>query len=346
MYRKKPAQFTATEINQHLNGKLIGKESEIVTGISPFEAPETGTITFCTEYREERVKEKLASNPFSILITKEDSKPGDLKNKITLILVKDPYQAVISLISLFYEKITFDHTIDPSSKIDPSCKIDQEVHIGPFCYIGPNVTIGKGSVLHSNVTLYEGVSVGENCLLHSGATLREFVQIGSNSIIQNGAVIGADGFGYVPDPKIGLMPVPQVGTVVLEDRVDLGAQACIDRATLGFTHVKAGTKLDNMVQVGHNCQIGSNSLLCALTGVGGSARIGNQVVLGGKSGVADHLKIVDGVRVGGAAGVVTNLLEKSDYMGYPAVKASEWRRQSIALKKLPALLKKVRKLIP
>jgi len=344
MLRKKDVEFTVAELNRHINGSLVGDGARTVTGISPFEAPEAHSISFCSEYRESSVREALSKAPLSALILKEGSKIEVISQEVSIILVKDPFASVQKLIPLYFDRISFDHSIHPSSVIDDTATIEPEVHIGPFCYVGPNAHVGKGSILHSNVTLYEGSSVGERSFLHSGVTLREFVKIGSDCVIHNGAVIGADGFGYYPDSNLGLAAVPQVGDVVLGDRVDIGAQSCVDRATLGTTRLGRGTKLDNLVQVGHNCQIGENSLLCALTGVGGSSKIGNQVTLGGNSGVADHIQIVDGVRVGGGAGVTSNLLEKGDYMGYPAVKASDWRRQFVSLKKLPNLIKKIRKL--
>jgi len=344
MFRRKNVEYTVAELNQHIDGSLVGDGARTVSGISPFETPEANSISFCSEYRESSVREALAKASLSALILKEGSSIDVISQKVPVILVKDPFASVQKLVPLYFERINFEHSIHPSAVIDDTATIAPEVHIGPFCFIGPNAQIGKGSILHSNVTLYEGASVGERSFLHSGVTLREFVKIGSDCVIHNGAVIGADGFGYYPDPTHGLAAVPQVGDVVLGDRVDIGAQSCVDRATLGTTSLGRGTKLDNLVQVGHNTQIGENSLLCALTGVGGSSKIGNQVTLGGNSGVADHIKIVDGVRVGGGGGVTSNLLEKGDYMGYPAVKASDWRRQFVSLKKLPNLIKKIRKL--
>ena len=164
--------------------------------------------------------------------------------------------------------------------------------------------------------------------------IREDCIVGSDTVIQNGAVIGADGFGYVPDKELGLAPVPQVGVVVLSDRVDVGANACIDRATLGTTLVGLGTKIDNLVQVGHNTKIGKFAILCGQTGVAGSCDIGNQVVLGGAVGVADHIQIVDGCRIAGKSVVFGNLTEKNDYAGYPARPAGEWRRSMAIVSKL------------
>ena len=179
-------------------------------------------------------------------------------------------------------------------------------------------------------------------MVHSGACIREGCEIGDYGIIQNGAVVGSEGFGYVPDLELGLRHVPQTGNVKLEARVDIGANTCIDRGTAGDTHIHLGSKLDNLVQVGHNVSIGSHSILCGQVGIAGSVNIGEQVVLGGNSGVADHVDIVSGVRVAAKSGVIADIDEKGDYIGFPAQKASTWRRQLVNLKNLPKILKELK----
>jgi len=178
-------------------------------------------------------------------------------------------------------------------------------------------------------------------LIHARVVLREDIEISDGVILQPGAVIGADGFGYIADPKRGLVTVPQIGTVILDAAVEVGANSCIDRATLGRTLIGQGTKLDNLVQVAHNSRIGSYSLLCAQVGIAGSSTIGNNVVLGGHSGVGDHVKIVDNVRVAAKAGVIQDISKPGDYGGYPAVPAREWRRMVGALVRLPDRLRKL-----
>jgi len=199
-------------------------------------------------------------------------------------------------------------------------------------------------VIHPHVTVYPGVRVGARSVLHAGVVIREDCIIGEDNVLQPGAVIGADGFGYIPDPTFGLRPVPQVGHVVLAERVEVGANSCIDRATLGVTAVDTGTKIDNHVQVGHNTKIGKNSILCGMVGIAGSAHIGSNVTLAGYVGVGDHVSIVDNVRVGAKGGVSSDIREPGDWCGYPVVKGHRWRMQCAALEQLPELMRDFKKL--
>ena len=210
--------------------------------------------------------------------------------------------------------------------------------------IGAEVQIGNNVTIHPHVVIYPGTIIEDDCIIHSGAIIREYCHLKKGCVIQNGAVIGSDGFGYVPDPALGLRAVPQVGRAVLGPLVDVGANSCIDRGALGDTSISLGTKVDNLVQVGHNVSIGEHTIVCGQSGIAGSTRIGARCVLGGSTGVGDHLNIPDDCRFGGNSGVITAIDEPGDYMGHPAIPAQQWRRQGVAVKKLPGLLKDVRSL--
>jgi UDP-3-O-[3-hydroxymyristoyl] glucosamine N-acyltransferase len=227
--------------------------------------------------------------------------------------------------------------------VHPSAKIGSGVSIGEFAVVGPLTEIGDNVVIHPHVVLYPGVKIGPRSIIHSHAAIREDSVLGAETVIQNGAVIGADGFGYVPDAKLGLVGVPQLGTVNLGDRVEVGANSAIDRATLGTTTIGLGTKIDNLVQIGHNTRIGRFSILCGQVGIAGSCEIGNQVVIGGQAGVGDHLKIADGIRVGAKSGVVSDLTEKGDYLGFPPLPAQVARRVFAILPQLPDLFRKLKR---
>ena len=190
------------------------------------------------------------------------------------------------------------------------------------------------SVIHPHVTIYPRVRLGQGCVVHAGAVLREDVTLGDHCVIQNGAVIGADGFGYIPDQAGNLHAVPQVGAAKLGNEVHIGANSCVDRGTLGNTTVGDWTKIDNLVQTGHNVSLGQNCIVCGQTGIAGSVSIGNRVVLGGGCGVQDHVSIADGCRFAGHSGVIGDITERGDYAGMPALPARQWRRLVAQLRRM------------
>jgi UDP-3-O-[3-hydroxymyristoyl] glucosamine N-acyltransferase len=261
---------------------------------------------------------------------------------VTLLAVSDPYKAFISLISNFYTPIVLKDGIHPTAIIAETATIAPNCHIGPYCIVGDHAIIESNCSLHSHVVIYEGAKIRSGTVLHSGVTVREFCDIGSGSIIQNGAVIGGDGFGYLPDNKVGLVAVSQIGTVVLEGSNDIGANTCIDRATLGTTKIGIGTKIDNLAQIGHNNHIGHNTIICGASAIAGSCNIGSEVVIGGQVGIADHITIANKVRVAGGSGVTHSLTEAGDYAGYPVIPAYKWKRIVTLLSRLPEFIRELR----
>jgi len=328
-------------------GKLIGDADCSVTGLCPLDAPEEGAIAFTRRAGLKHIQPVLADGKVAGLIcpAKAESAAAKLE-KGNLILVTDPLAAVLKLIPLFFDPPPVPAPgISPKAEVSPGAELGADVYIGPFSVIGDRARIGDGAVIHPHVVIYPGAVIGPRSVIHSGAVVREDCVLGPETILQNGAVIGADGFGYIPDPELGLRPVPQVGNVILRDRVEVGANSCVDRATLGTTLVDVGTKLDNLVQIGHNVKIGKFSILCGQVGVSGSARIGNQVVLAGNVGVADHVMIVDGARIGAKAGVSEDILEPGDWAGYPACRAHRWRMQRAVISKLPEMYRELQELL-
>ena len=237
------------------------------------------------------------------------------------------------MVDQFFPIENLPSSIHPQSIIEQSAQIASDVHVGPFSYIGENTKIGTGSVIHPHVCIYSNVSIGEGVEIHSGAIIREGVIIDDRCVIQNSAVIGAEGFGYYQDLD-GLKPIPQVGTVHLSQNVDIGANTCVDRATLGLTELGPGVKVDNLVQIGHNVKIGSHSIVCGQSGIAGSSIIGRGVILGGGTGIADHAEIEDGSRFAARSAALTGKFKKGDYAGYPAISVSLWRRMNGLLMKL------------
>jgi UDP-3-O-[3-hydroxymyristoyl] glucosamine N-acyltransferase len=329
-----PEGYSVQELVSAVNGTLRGDSTQRVRGISAASAPVSGTLTFLRKGSRPEIDRLATAGIAAVLLPTKGLQEFVTDGPLAGLFVEQPQAAFIALIPKFFQSYSTAAGISPKADVAPSAQIDPTASIGAFAVIGEGVVVKAGVVIHPHVVLYPGVTIGARTVIHSGAVVREDCTIGDNSVIQNGAVIGGDGFGYIPVPGQGLVLVPQVGSVVLGSRVDVGANTCIDRGAIGSTTIGTGTKIDNLVQVGHNTTIGSHSILCGQVGVAGSALIGNRVTLGGSSGVADHVTIVDDVRCAGWTGVAQDLTKKGDYAGFPAVPASEWRREVATIRKL------------
>ena len=326
------------DIAKILDGRLNGSPDIDITGVAEIKRAVNGDITFVSK---KKYLPELKHSKASAVILQEGLDEEGLIEKSSVI-VKNPYLSLISLLKLFYpvqdnskgispqsliktKNIGRDVTIHPFVCIEDNVEIGDKVIIYPFTYIGRDSRIAEGSIVHSNVSIYHNVIVGKNVIIHSGA------------------VLGSDGFGFVKDDNGVYQKIPQVGNVIIEDDVEIGANVCIDRATLGSTIIKKGVKIDNLVQIAHNVTIGDNTVIAGQTGVSGSCTIGKNVVMGGQVGLADHLNIGDRVILGGKAGV-TGDIEAGVYSGIPAIEHNQWKRIQAGLIKLPELIKKVREL--
>jgi UDP-3-O-[3-hydroxymyristoyl] glucosamine N-acyltransferase len=323
-----------SEIARVVNGVVHGDATTPISSLCSFDTPTPHAITFSRVASSPQLTKVLADLRCGAVIVDHRAVSPATPLAMPLIAVTDPVLAMTKVVPLFFEGAERTQGISPKADVDPGAKIGARVTIGAFSSIGPRVVIEDDVVIHPHVVLYPGVHIGARTVLHSGAIIREECVVGADSLVQNGAVVGADGFGYTPDPTLGLAPVPQVGTVVLGDRVDIGANSCIDRATFGETKIGLGTKIDNLVQVGHNTVIGRHSILCGQVGIAGSSVIGDQVVLAGSAGVADHISIASGARFASRSGVVRDITSKGDYAGYPAVPVRQWNRALAALLRL------------
>ena len=312
--------------------ELRGSSSIKVLGICPAEEPKAGHLCFLRERDGGRSADALRDAGVAAVIVPPSiaGKYGDLP----VLVAPDPVLVFAKLLAFLHPAKRPQPGINPLAQIHPSARIGQDVTIGPGCIIDEGAQIDDGCILLGNVHIYEHAHVGAGSYLHSGVTIRERCIVGRNCLMHNGAVIGADGFGFVADPQIGMRKVPQVGIVRIGDNVEIGANACVDRATIGETVIGSSTKLDNLVQVGHNVQIGNFTLLCASCKIGGSCKLGNGVVIGGGVGMADHCVIADGVRVAGMSGLTNSILVKGDYGGIPAVPARQWFRQAAIIGRL------------
>jgi UDP-3-O-[3-hydroxymyristoyl] glucosamine N-acyltransferase len=326
-------RMTLGEIARMVGGRLVGEDRPI-TGVRPLEeaGPEDLSFLANPKYRA-RLEDCRAGG---ILVT-----PDVSSSRLSLVRVDRPYVALARVMPLFYPPRRPPAGIDPKSDLAADCQLGREVSVGPFVVAGPGCRIGDRTVLMAGVSLGPEVRLGADCLIYPSVSILERCEVGSRVIIHAGAVVGSDGFGFAEENGAHLK-IPQVGNVVIEDDVEIGANVTLDRATFGSTRIRAGTKIDNLVQIGHNCDVGENSLLVAQVGLSGSVRVGRGVIFAGQSGSVGHVHIGDGSRVGAKSAVTTNLPEGSFVIGHPARDHREWKKAQAGLNRLPELRARVR----
>ncbi len=318
-----------------LGGVLDGDDIEI-TGFCTPENQESGSI--CIISAKQYIKYAKDGVASAYIITDglniETDKP--------LVIVKDARPALVKILSYIYPAETINQYISKYAAIDESAVIVEPCHIDNFVSIGKNVTIGKNTKIYPNVIIGDNVSIGENCIIYGNVTLYENITIGNNVIIHAGAVIGADGFGFIPGENP--TKIPQKGTVIIHDFVEIGANVCIDRATIGSTEIGFGTKLDNLVMVGHNTHIGKACLIASQVGFSGSIKAGDYIVAGGQVGFADHITIATGSMFGGQSGVPSDINKKGSYLGSPCMEFGKFAKSHAVFQELPQLKRRVRDL--
>jgi len=286
--------------------------------------------------------------------------PADIENlpARNQIVVSRPRLVLAKLTQLFERPVHVAPGVHPWAAIDPTASIGQNVRIGPFCWVGPNSRIGHGCRLVSNVSVGAEVSVGDHTLLHAGVRIGDRCEIGSRVILQPNVTIGGDGFAFVtPEPgsvesvrKTGevrsfnteIIRINSLGNVIIEDDVEIGAGTCIDRGTLGETRIGRGSKLDNLIQVGHNVMIGGNCLIVSQVGLGGSSKVGNRVVIGGQSGLPDHVSVGDDAVIHARSGIVSHVPERAAMIGIPALPLREFMQREVKMRRLPNLIKELK----
>jgi len=325
------------EIADALGCALRGDGEIEIEALAPIESAGPGDLSFIANPRYERY---LASARASALILATSAPETSLASLRT----DDPYLAFARALRLFHRPPPAPPGIHPTAVVAADASIGENCSIGPHVVIGAGVAIGRDARLAAHVVIYPNVTIGDRFEAHAQVTIREGVVIGSDVILHAGAVIGSDGFGYVPTSAGGIEKLAQLGNVVIEDGVEVGANATVDRATIGSTVLRSGVKLDNLVMVAHGCEIGANSVLAAQAGVSGSTRLGAWVRVGGQAGFAGHIHVGDGAQVAAQAGVANDLAAGATVGGSPAIDIRLWRRVSAALLRLPELLRRVRRL--
>lgn len=329
---------TVSELAQKIQGKVIGDGETVISGITSVEEPLAGHITFLEDPRRLAA---LEATPIACLIVPKQVQAS----RKPLIQVDHPKLAWAQLLNLFFPAPKFPGSISDKAFVSPSARLGAGVTVEAFAYVGDGVEIGAGSVIRASSYLDRGVKIGEKTVIHPHVTIYANCLVGSHCVIHAGSVIGADGFGYVATPA-GQVKVPQVGNVVLEDEVEVGACTTIDRATIGSTRIGRGVKIDNLCQIAHNVTIGPNTVISAQTGISGSSKIGAFVTMGGRVGLADHVEIGDQAILGAQSGVPTGkkVPPKQIWIGAPARQYAEARKQVAAQWRAAEMLEEIRKL--
>ncbi len=326
--------FSAAEVAQYLQGRVIGDPATLLEGFAPAERARPGDLTFAeNEAFFARAEQSAAS---AIIV----SGPFRSERK-TLIQVADARVAFAKALTLFFPEHRPEPGVHPTAVIAPGATVDPSAHIGPYCVVGERTQIGPRCVLHASVFVGEDCRLGEEVILFPHVTLYARTEVGNRVRIHAGAVIGADGFGYVLDNGVH-RKVPQVGNVIIGDDVEIGANTTVDRGALGPTRIGRGTKIDNLVMIAHNVEIGEHCLLVGQVGIAGSTRLGNYVVLAGQVGVAGHLRLGHGVTVAAQSGVMNDIPDGQKWLGTPAGPDKDTKRQMVALRHLPEALKRLR----
>lgn len=329
-------EFTAEQIAQLIQGRIEGDSQAKITSFAKIEEGKPGAISFLSN---QKYLNYIYETESSVVLV-DESLQLERPVKATLIRVKSAYEAVAKLMQMYASMKPKKKGIDSLAFIAPTAKIGKDCYIGPFVAIGPNVTIGDGCVLHPHVTIGENATIGANTEIYSNAVVYHDCKVGNNCILHAGCVIGADGFGFAPAAD-GYDKIPQLGIVTIEDNVEVGANTCIDRSTMGSTYVRKGVKLDNLVQIAHNTDIGANTVMSSQVGIAGSTKVGEWCMFGGQVGIAGHIKIGNKVQLGAQSGVPGSLPDGVSLIGTPPLPMTNYFRSHAVVKRLPDIYRQI-----
>ncbi|RMF25377.1 MAG: UDP-3-O-(3-hydroxymyristoyl)glucosamine N-acyltransferase [Deltaproteobacteria bacterium] len=325
------------ELAELVGGRVEGDGELEIEGLAPIDEAGPRELTFVANPKYARWLARTRAG--AVLLGLEEDAHGR-----TAIRVEQPYAALVRLLERFDQRPRLQPGVHPTAVIAASAEIGEGAAVAPYAVIGENVRIGRDARIHPHVTIYPGVVIGDRFTAHAGAVVREGVRIGDDVTLQPGVVVGGDGFGYVPRGREDPLPIPQIGTVELGDRVEIGSNTTVDRAALGATRIGRGAKLDNLVMVAHGCRIGAGTMLAAQVGMAGSTRIGERVMAGGQVGFAGHVDVGDDVQIAAQSGVAGDVESGRVVAGTPAVEIGVWRRYSVLLRRLPELAKRLARL--
>lgn len=329
-------EFKAKQIADFIGGKVEGDENATVNTFAKIEEGKAGAISFLSN---PKYTHHIYNTDSSIVLINEDlelEKPV----KATLIRVKNAYESVAKLLRIYTESLPKKSGIDTLAFISPNAKIGENCYIGAFAYIGDNAVIGDGCRIYPHAVIGDGVKMGDNCLIYPNVTIYHDSRLGNNVTIHAGSVIGADGFGFAPGQD-GYDKIPQIGIVVIEDDVEIGANTCIDRSTMEQTIIRKGVKLDNLIQIAHNCEIGENTVMSAQVGVAGSTKVGKWCMLGGQVGLAGHITVGDKTFLGAQSGVPGNIKGDTTLIGTPPMEPKAYFKSQAIFRRLPEMYKRM-----
>lgn len=321
-------EFTASQIAELIDGRIVGDKDALIVGVSPIERGEKGHLSFVAQ---EKFASHLTSTECSVLIISERLLDKERTYPPTLIVVEDAYLSFQVLMNYYQKLQKRKQGVEEGSSIDQSAVIGEDVYIGAFSYLAEKVRVGDGSQIYPHVFLGSHVKIGKNVRIYSGVRIYDYCVIGDNCVIHSNTVIGSDGFGFQPTEK-GYQKIPQLGNVVLENDVEIGANCTIDRGTIGSTIIGKGTKIDNLIQIAHNVKIGEHNVIAAQAGIAGSTTIGNWNQIGGQVGVIGHITIGSKVGIQAQSGVNSNVADGQVLYGSPAMPAGEFRRNYVHFK--------------
>ncbi|MDR2683260.1 MAG: UDP-3-O-(3-hydroxymyristoyl)glucosamine N-acyltransferase [Dysgonamonadaceae bacterium] len=334
-------EFSAEQIAHLLKGTIEGNPHCTVNNFSKIEEGKPHTLTFLAN---PKYASYIYTTEAAIALVNADFKPDKpLPATLTLIRVPDAYVALAQLLNFSHQAKPRKQGIETPSYISDPAQIPENIYIGAFAYIGSNVQLGENVAVYPHTYIGDNVVVGENTLIYAGVKIYEGCVIGKNCIIHAGAVIGSDGFGFAKEGE-EYRKIPQLGHVVIEDDVEIGANTTIDRAVMDATLIRHGVKLDNLIQVAHNVEIGENTVIAAQTGIAGSTKVGKNAAIGGQVGLSGHLRIGDNVGIGAQSGIISNIKADRNIMGYPAIDVKSFFRSSILFSRLPDIDRQIQQL--
>ncbi len=331
-------EFTAAAIAGFLRGDIVGNPDVVVSTVAKIEEGHEGALSFLANPKYEHY---LYTTQSSIVLVNRSLVPS-AKVSATMIRVENAYESFASLLQLVEKSRPRKKGVHPTAVIEPTAKIGADVYIGAFVYIGHDTIVGDSSSIYPHVYLGDNTRIGDGCTLYPGVKIYHECVLGRECIVHAGTVIGSDGFGFAPQSENEYLKIPQLGNVVIEDHVEIGANVAIDRATMGSTIIRKGVKLDNLIQIGHNVEVGENTVMAALAGVAGSAKVGKNCMVGGQVGIVGHSSIANGTKIGAQSGIPGDVKkENTVIIGYPAIEHKNFMRSSVIFRQLPELKAKV-----
>ena len=334
-------EFSAQQIAMLLGGKVMGDKDRKVSDVGPIESAQEGQLSFLCDAK---YLSYLSHTGASVVLMTE-SIPFEGETNATLIRVENARAAMGQLLALVAKAMNpAKQGVEQPCFVSEGVAVPEDAYIGAFAYIGKNVQLGKGVQIYPHTYVGDNVKIGDNTVLYAGVKVYYNCVVGKDCILHAGVVIGSDGFGFEPDTKGVNQKLPQIGNVIIEDDVEIGANSTVDRAMMGSTIIRKNAKLDNLVQVAHNVEVGDSTFMCAQVGVAGSTKVGSHCILAGQVGVAGHITIADNCVFGAQSGVANHVKKSGMYQGSPAIDAMNWRRSSVGFKQLPNIMKSLQEL--